>query len=181
MVAERIALDAASSPGLGLLFPVFGLVALVGDAAGLDDRAASLDTMIAVLEDFVSVDFARMEAKAVAGDDAQATRLLRATRNILAAARGTSAVDDAIDDAIELTKATVNETRDAFDKLVANVCVYGGGIVGAVVGGGLAANVAQVLPVPLWVRLAAAAAAAGGVGYGGVTVGRQLATAFLRR
>jgi hypothetical protein len=174
---ERAQLIAASSPGLGLLFPLFGLVALVGDAAGVDDRASSVDALLQEIDDFVGGVFVRVERRAAEGDAAAAARLLRATRSIVDMVAGTSIVDDTIDD----ITAAVKESKDDLLELLERIMRAVAGVAGAVVVGGIGWHAPVLFGAPLWVRLASALAGGVGGGVGGVTLGQQAARALLQR
>lgn len=127
---NRLASQRMSSTIAGKITGLIGL-------SGFRDRVASTDALISQLEDFVASDFPRMEAKAIAGDDEQAARLVRGCERILAAARGTSMVDDAFDDARSLVVETIDELKAASQ--------IGLGVGAVVVGVGAAAYVAFMM------------------------------------
>lgn len=168
LAIERAELDAGTSP-------LFGLVGFILEAAGIDDRARSLDELIENLDDFIGGAFARLEVKAAAGDANAADDLLRAARNILGLTKSTGVLDDAIDDAV----AGVKQTKDDLLGLLGQVVTGVAGTAGAVVGLGIGWQVPSVLGAPLWVRVAAAAGLGLGGGVGGVTLGRRLAATIL--
>jgi hypothetical protein len=134
-----------------------GGFSVIGSAAGLSERGASLDALIDAIDSFTSGTFPRMEARCLAGEPGLCARLRATTAKILTAAGGTSALADTIDD----VRALVEGARDDAAPALMNAAMAAGGIVGGLIGGGVASSLA----VPLWVRLAGRVVG-GGVGVG---------------
>lgn len=100
LAAERAALLA----GRAIIGGIF-------DPLRLAEQAASLDALISQLETFVSEVVPRLEAKIAKGDAEAAARLERACRRILSVVRGTSAIDDQLDNARQTVSETVSDLK----------------------------------------------------------------------
>lgn len=145
---------------------------------GFDDRAASVDTLLQEIEDFVAVDFARIERKAEA-DDAMAARLLTATKKILAMLRGTSITEDVIDDVVAGVKETKADLLTGLETWLQRAAVVAGGLVGAVAGLAIGSAVAGVVsPLSPVTRIGAGALGAVLGGVAGVSGGRAAGSAI---
>lgn len=145
---------------------------------GFDDRAASVDTLLQEIDDFVAVDFSRIEAKAIA-DGAMASRLLTATQHILAMLRGTSITDDVVDDVVKGVQETKADLLAGLETWLQRAAVVAGGLVGAVAGLAVGSAVAGVVsPLSPVTRIGAGALGAVLGGVAGVSGGRAASSAI---
>jgi len=115
----RLLLDELTDEWLRLLGEAHALGVLstltwpLSSVAGLDERAQSVVGFLDAVERFARDVFPRVEEKAEQGDVDAAFRLKRGTANILAAVRGTSPVDDTLDDATTFVRDVTRQVAGA--------------------------------------------------------------------